>query len=265
MNNSGNFKIKRLGRRQFAFGSTSLIVGCLVLGLIGGIIGGYLFNVINKADLSKVRNVNSDGEVSSEEVVMKVSDAVVDVAINLNLQQPGKGQYMTSNEGSGVIYSSDGYIITNNHVINNAKEIVVTLKNGKSYTAKLVGADKDHDLALLKIDTAGLSPVEFADYSEVKLGERTIVIGNPLGEYSGSVTDGVVSSLNRKVDIDGKTMTLLQTCAEINAGNSGGGVFNSSGKLIGVVVAKARGDAIEGLGFAIPSNVVLNFVKKYCK
>ena len=260
-NEAGNLK----SRKNIFLKDGTLIIICCVLSLIGGIIGGSIFSsCYNNSSINvNSMSVETSGELSTDEVVEKVADAVVDVSTQSG-QQDGS-YYVSSSAGSGVIYSENGFIITNNHVIRNAGKITVTLKNGKCYSANIIGADADKDIAVLKINTNGLKVAEFEDYSRVKLGEETIVIGNPLGELGGTVTDGVVSSLNRDIELDGKRMKLLQTCAEINEGNSGGGVFNRNGKLIGIVVAKSTGDNVEGLGFAIPSDVVKSVVEKLIK
>lgn len=154
--------------------------------------------------------------------------------------------------GSGVIISQDGYLLTNNHVIENATKVSVTLKNGESYDAALVGTDPETDLAVIKIDASGLQAAAIGSSSALQVGDETIAIGNPLGELGGTVTNGIVSALNREVTIDDRSMNLLQTNAAINPGNSGGGLFNDRGELIGIVVAKSSGVGVEGLGFAIP-------------
>lgn len=163
-------------------------------------------------------------------------------------------QYINKGAGSGVIISGDGYIVTNSHVIEDSEKITITLKNGKSYPATLVGRDAETDLAILKISATGLTPAVYGDSSKINVGDIAVVIGNPLGELGGSVTAGIVSALDRSIKISGKTMTLLQTDASVNPGNSGGGLFNQRGELVGIVVAKSGGPNVEGLGFAIPIN-----------
>lgn len=163
-------------------------------------------------------------------------------------------QYIKEGAGSGVIISSDGYIVTNSHVIEGSQRAIVTLKNGESYKAKLVGRDGDTDLAILKISAKGLTPAVYGDSNKLSVGDIAVVIGNPLGELGGTVTAGIISALDRSITISGKAMTLLQTDASVNPGNSGGGIFNQRGELIGIVVAKSGGSNVEGLGFAIPIN-----------
>lgn len=162
------------------------------------------------------------------------------------------GQRVSQSAGSGVILSADGYIVTNNHVVAGADSIAVRTRDGQSYTARLVGADSDTDLAVLKIEAGDLPPVVLGSSETLVVGETAVAIGNPLGELGGTVTSGIISALSREVTIDNQTMTLLQTNAAINPGNSGGGLFNSKGELIGVVNAKYAKEGVEGLGFAIP-------------
>ena len=162
------------------------------------------------------------------------------------------GQFVSEGAGSGVVITTDGYIVTNNHVIDGATKISVRLKDGTSFDAELVGKDSQTDLAILKIDASGLTPAVLGSSSTLKVGDLAIAIGNPLGELGGTVTDGIISALDREISIDGENMTLLQTSAAINPGNSGGGLFNAAGELIGIVNAKSSGTDVEGLGFAIP-------------
>jgi len=161
-------------------------------------------------------------------------------------------QYVTEGAGSGVIISSDGYIATNNHVVAGASKISVTLHNGTTYDAKLVGTDSKTDLAVIKVEATNLQPAVMGTSANLVVGETAIAVGNPLGSLGGTVTDGIISALSREIQIDDTTMTLLQTNAAINPGNSGGGLFNGKGELIGIVSAKSSGVGIEGLGFAIP-------------
>jgi len=165
-------------------------------------------------------------------------------------------EYVTEGAGSGVVLTADGYIVTNYHVIDGASTIKVRLSNGQTYNAELTGTDSKTDLAVLKINAAKLSPVKLADSSKVRAGDFVIAIGNPLGELGGTVTEGIISALDREVTIDEQPMTLLQTSAAVNPGNSGGGLFNLNGELVGVVNAKSSGSDVEGLAFAIPANTV---------
>ena len=166
----------------------------------------------------------------------------------------------TEGVGSGVIFKNDGgdsYIVTNNHVISGAKELVVSLPDGRSLKGKLVGADEMTDLAVVKVGDGKLPTAKFGDSDQIVVGEPAIAIGNPMGlEFQGSVTSGVISALNRTLDISDKRVKLLQTDAAINPGNSGGALVNADGEVIGINSAKVAANGVEGMGFAIPINTV---------
>lgn len=165
------------------------------------------------------------------------------------------GQRQTqTGAGSGIIISQDGYVMTNHHVIERADSIKVRLFDGRSYEAELVGSDINTDLAVVKINAQDLRPAVLGDSDNVRVGELAVAIGNPLGNLEGSVTVGVVSAVNRSVDIENISMSLIQTDAALNPGNSGGALVNKYGEIIGVVNAKTSAVGIEGLGYAIPSN-----------
>ena len=166
----------------------------------------------------------------------------------------------TEGVGSGVIFKNvggDSYIVTNNHVISGAKELVVSLPDGRSLKGKLVGADEMTDLAVVKVGDGKLPTAKFGDSDKIVVGEPAIAIGNPMGlEFQGSVTSGVISALNRTLDISDKRVKLLQTDAAINPGNSGGALVNADGEVIGINSAKVAANGVEGMGFAIPINTV---------
>ena len=187
------------------------------------------------------------------EVAAKVADSVVEITTEYAQQN---GFYYTYGAGSGVIIDEGGYIITNNHVINGdsgtASAITVRLTNGKSYDAKIIGADSDSDIAVLKIEAEGLTAAAIGTSSTLVVGEEVVIIGNPLGTLGGSVSNGIISALDREITVENETMNLMQTNAAVNPGNSGGGMFNMAGELIGIVNAKYLDTGIEGLGFAIP-------------
>lgn len=196
-----------------------------------------------------------------EETVAKVYDAVVSISASSATQ---------SSSGSGVLFLEDNnlglsYIVTCFHVIENCPYLNVTLLNGETYEAKLVAGYDDEDLAVLSIEKTDLTYVDFySDSNSLKLGSQVVCIGNPLGTLPGSVSSGYLSYINRKIQIDSYNyMELLQTDVAINSGNSGGGLFNTSGALIGIVNAKYASEAIEGLGFAIPINTVKDVVLKF--
>ena len=201
----------------------------------------------------------------------KILPSIVGIQIEYNVTSMfsifGGNQTSTATAtGSGIIISDDGYILTNNHVVSSseaeayyqvseATKITVTLFNDDTpYEATIVGTDEETDLAVIKIDATGLTQAEFADSDSIKVGEFAMAVGSPLGLQS-TITCGVVSAVNREVtDTDGKTYTLIQTDAAINAGNSGGALVNSEGKVIGVNTLKLTGNDVEGMGFAIPIN-----------
>ncbi len=236
-----------------------------VLGFAGGLAAGQL-NLLPQSQGQQVTPppetlsgapataISAPSELSVADIAAKTAHSVVEITTEIVSGNLRRGQYAAEGAGSGVIVSGDGYIATNNHVIEGASKITVRLKNGDSYPAQLVATDAKTDVALIKIDATGLAAVTFGDSDALMVGELAVAIGNPLGELGGTVTDGIISALDREIALDGRTMNLLQTSAAINPGNSGGGLFNSKGELIGIVVAKSAGDNIEGLGFAIPIN-----------
>ena len=165
--------------------------------------------------------------------------------------------------GSGVIYDKSGLIVTNNHVVEGASELVVSLADGRSAQGKVLGTDAATDLAVVKIEMDNLPVAEFGDSSTVEVGEPAIAIGNPLGmEFRGTVTVGIISALNRSVEIGEKKFTLFQTDAAINPGNSGGALVNADGEIIGINSAKIAVSNVEGIGFAIPINNVKPIIKE---
>lgn len=169
----------------------------------------------------------------------------------------GRGSLQQRASGSGVIIRSDGYIVTNYHVIEDSRELVVSLGSGEELPATVVGTDPPTDLAVIKIDKKGLPAAEMADSDKLRVGEPAIAIGNPLGlDFQQSVTKGVVSALERAITIQGQNFSFIQTDAAINDGNSGGALVNIKGELIGINTAKIKISGVEGMGFAIPSNTV---------
>lgn len=192
------------------------------------------------------------------EVVEKVADSVVEITTEY---ASVNSFYYTEGAGSGVIIDENGYLLTNNHVIEDdsygvASKITVRLSNGNEYEAKLVGTDTDTDIAVLKIDAEGLVAAEIGTSSSLVVGEEIVIIGNPLGTLGGTVTNGIISALDREITVENETMNLLQTNAAVNPGNSGGGMFNLAGELVGIVNAKYSDSGIEGLAFAIPMDDV---------
>ena len=197
----------------------------------------------------------------ASEVATTVRQSVVEIKIGISSAGGMAGSRAGDiGSGSGVIISEDGYIVTNNHVINGATSITVRLSDGREYPAELISTDVRTDVAVLKISESGLTAAVFGDSTELSVGEGALAVGNPLGELGGTVTSGIISALDRDIVVEGQIMTLLQTDAAVNPGNSGGGLFNMNGELIGVVVAKSGGINIEGLGFAIPSNTARSVI-----
>ena len=172
----------------------------------------------------------------------------------------GSGSQVQTGSGSGVIITADGYIVTCNHVVEGASKITVILSDETSHEAKIVGTDSRNDLAVIKIEASGLTPATLGDSDMLTVGEDVVAIGNPLGELRGTSTGGMVSALGRQVTVEGTEMTLIQHDAAVSPGSSGGGLFNSSGSLIGIVNAKASSNNAEGIGFAIPVNSVKQII-----
>lgn len=263
----------------------SIWTACLCSALIASIVtattvgtGAYLYVknnisaqngiVLNSKDVSNLSTNALSGEKSISQIAALVGPSCVGV-INKTKVTPRKfydpftgRSYYTSDpnadelvqqgSGSGIIISEDGYVVTNEHVINGASEISVVLNTGDEYTAKLIGADEKSDLAVLKIDKTGLSAATLGDSNTVEVGELAVAIGNPLGqEFAGTVTAGVISAINRTMTVENKTYNLIQTDAAINPGNSGGALVNKYGEVIGINTIKLSDGDVEGIGFAI--------------
>jgi serine protease Do len=222
----------------------------------------------NISGLTQVSTTSTKQELDVTEIAEKVGPSVVGI-INKTKVQPqtyynpftGRTYYtqdptsedlVEQGSGSGIIISSDGYIVTNEHVIDGAEEITVILNTGEECTATLIGKDTKTDLAVLKIDKTNLTAATLGDSTTVKAGELAVAIGNPLGqELAGTVTAGVVSAVNRTMTVDNKTYNLIQTDAAINPGNSGGALVNKYGEVIGINTIKLSNTEVEGIGFAI--------------
>ena len=187
-------------------------------------------------------------------VAARTQNSVVEIRTESVTNSLFLRQFVTEGAGSGVIISEDGYIVTNNHVIQDARSITVALHDGTTYQAQLVATDSKMDIGVIKIDASGLTPAILGDSDSLSVGEPVVAVGNPLGQLGGTVTNGIVSALDREIILNNERRNLLQTNAAINPGNSGGGLFNANGELVGIVVAKSSGEDVEGLGFAIPVN-----------
>ena len=198
----------------------------------------------------------SGAELSLQELYQKCSPSVVGISGYTGLS-------VSYSWGSGVILSSDGLILTNTHVIDGCDRAVVTLYDDREFEAKLVGADAISDIAVLKIEAQGLPAADFGESDALTVGERVAAIGNPLGEsFRMTLTDGIISAIERGINFKGRSMTLLQTNTALNEGNSGGPLFNMYGQVVGITNMKmmSSGSSIEGIGFAIPSATVVNVV-----
>ena len=212
-----------------------------------------------RKDLTLTLNDGTTGDVlSANEIYDKCAPSVVSIMA----ASSGKTGYSW---GTGIIFSSDGYIVTNTHVIDGSSEVTIGLSDGSSYPAKLVGADTMSDVAVLKIEAEGLCAAEFAYASQLDVGDTVYALGNPLGEtYRLTLTDGIISAISREVSFNGYTMNLLQTNAAINEGNSGGPLINRHGQVVGItnmkVMSSVSYNAVEGIGFAIPSDTVREMV-----
>ncbi len=218
--------------------------------------------------------------ISSDNPVIDIAKQIGPSVVGVSNKVKGlaRGQGIIEQEqgaGSGVIISEDGYIVTNNHVIEGASTVTVTLPGGKEVNAQVIGTDPRSDLAVIKINEKNLTAAPLGDSSKVQVGELAVAIGNPLGkELAGTVTVGVISAVNRSIEIDGKTLNLIQTDAAINPGNSGGALVNSKGEVIGINTMKSTFAGIsndgmpisvEGIGFAIPSNTFRPIVQELIK
>lgn len=250
----------------------------VLFGIIGGIVGAVLAAVIilgvlfgrgilgNKTVASsngqQVVVNNLDASTAVEAVAQVLPESVVGISATVT-QQGIFGYSNGTSVGSGFIVTSDGYIVTNEHVIENGQDITVSLEDKSSYEGKVVWSDETLDLAVLKIDANNLPEVTFGDSDNILVGETAIAIGNPRGlEYSRSVTSGIISALDRSLVVDSTTVAenLIQTDAAINAGNSGGPLCNDDGEVIGINTYKNY-DA-EGMGFALPINIVKPILNK---
>jgi serine protease Do len=269
----GEIKFRKNNKKNYFKSFLKVFSFILIAALSGGITAEY---VVNKDKLPKefseilnsgaLGNNNTQGKYDNpiSEVAQKVAPAVVGIS------NKAQGLWNTSEgSGSGIIFKSDGFIITNYHVIEGATEIKVKLSNDNILKAKVIGTDARSDLAVIKVEASNLPIAKFGDSSKVKVGDLAIAIGNPLGEqFSGTVTAGIISALNRRINIvDKKTgeqtiYKVIQTDAAINPGNSGGALCNSYGEVIGVNSLKINSDSgTEGMGFAINSNEVKEIIE----
>ena len=250
-------------------------VGVAALGFGGGLGGAVVASragltgnqvVVQQVERSTDATAagSTDGtSMSVQQIASVVSPSVVAITTEQmsSSQTWFGGYYVQSGAGSGVIISQDGYILTCAHVVSGATSVKVQLNGSdESYDATVVGQDSTSDIAVLKIDATGLTPAVIGDSDALAVGEVAVAVGNPLGTLSNTVTDGIVSALNRQVTVQDNDMTLIQTDASISPGNSGGGLFNANGELIGIVNAKSSYSEAEGIGFAIPIDDVMGII-----
>ena len=266
--------------------AVALVLCCALAGGGAGVGGAAAFSALNHAPQSETTIYRNDTDPTAVDVkhvdgltpmsLSEINAAYADSCVCITVQgmtQQGWYQQPTSGAGSGFIISEDGYIVTNYHVIDGANSIKVTLNNGETYDAKLIGGEELNDVAVLKIDgVSGLKPVVLGDSDDLVVGETVCTIGNALGSLSFSLTSGAVSATGRSVTMsDGTVMNMIQTECTINSGNSGGPLFDSYGRVVGITSAKlsnngdSREAAIEGIGFAIPINDVLGIVTDFMK
>ena len=246
-----------------------MIATMIISSILGAAIGGAFGRTVttdgrqsrNDSELSQLDLGDATGsELTVSQIVDKDENAVVEIVVSGTAQNMWGQMQLVQGAGSGVIVKDDGYIATNYHVIQGANKVEVTLHNGEFYPARIVGSDPANDIAVIKIDAKDLTTATIGDSSTVDVGDLAVAIGNPLGQLGGTATTGIISALDRTLDVEGTTLTLLQTDAAINGGNSGGGLFNSKGELIGIVESKASAVGVEGLAFALPINNVSGII-----
>ena len=268
-------KKKKFNGKRVARSAVALVLAA-AMGFAGGFVGAK-FGGSGKVVIQQVapsstadsasgsdRSITAASSSGSSLTTEQVADLVSPSVVVITTEQVVYSQWswygqnqVESGAGSGVIISSDGYILTCAHVVDGASTITVTIGD-KDYTATLVGEDTTSDIAVIKIDADGLTPATVGNSDSLKVGQSVMAVGNPLGELGGTVTGGMISALNRSVTIQGSssvnTMSLIQMDASVSPGNSGGGLFNMNGELVGIVNAKSSSSDAEGLGFAIPIN-----------
>ncbi len=242
--------------RYVATGLVGMFAGAVIFGS-GLKLAGYN-GAVSPVEQNSISNYgglvgnNYQSGLTVVDVVKKAGPAVVGIS-TVTTQMTFFGQAESTGSGSGFIIKQDGYIVTNQHVIDGAKSVKVILSNGDEHDAKIVGQDTKTDLAVLKIEKTGLPVMEVGKSAELEVGELAVAIGNPLGlEFSGSVTQGCISALNRTMNVQGRQYNLIQTDAAINPGNSGGPLVNRFGQVIGINSVKITLEDTEGMGFAIP-------------
>ena len=264
-------------------GVVKIVALCLVCALLGGLaqpiyssLSGGNETTIYTGDRTPTQvdtaSVDTSKELTTAEIYAKYVNSCVGITVDI-VSTNVFGQTVTgAAAGSGFVITEDGYILTNYHVIDGANSIKVTFENGKEYTATYVGGEEKNDIAVIKVDATGLTPVVIGKSSDMLVGEQVTTIGNPLGELTFSESTGIISALDRSITMsDGRQMNMIQTDCAINSGNSGGPLFNSHGEVIGIVSAKyssgsnSSSASVEGLGFAIPMDDVASMVSDLVK
>ena len=237
---------------------------CLCCALLGGAVGGGVawaasgsstsINVSSRpATEVAIKTVDGKTEMTDAEVYAANVNSVVSINTTATAGTNFFGQpVQTASAGSGFVLTADGYIVTNYHVVEDADTVTVTMYNGDEYDAKYVGGDEDYDIAVIKVEAQDLQPVTVGDSDTLNVGDHVLAVGNPLGELTFSMSGGMVSSVNRAINVSGTPFNMIQTDASINPGNSGGALINKYGQVIGITSAKLGISYYEGLGFAIP-------------
>ena len=269
-------EMKPVKKNRMGLKITALALCCALLG--GAVGGGVVWGVTRSGGSSTEMNVSSrpatqvsintvDGQtpMSDAEVYAANANSVVSINVTGTSGTNFFGQpVQTASAGSGFVLTKDGYIVTNYHVVKDADTVKVTMYNGDEYNAKYVGGDEDYDIAVIKVEAADLQPVTLGNSDNLNVGDHVLAVGNPLGELTFSMSGGMVSCVNRAINVDGTPFNMIQTDASINPGNSGGPLFNQYGEVVGIVSAKYSSyssESVEGLGFAIPINDVIAMIQ----
>ena len=252
---------------------TALILACAVAGGLAGWGGAAIagsstsrtaIQQSSRQPVSvQVKNVDGQTKMEPAEVYASVVNSAVSINCSATSTNIFGQQTQTASSGSGFIITEDGYVVTNYHVVSGASSVEVTLYNGDTYDATVIGGDSDYDVAVLKINATGLTPVTLGNSADVNVGDSVLAIGNPLGELTFSMSGGYVSSCNRAINVDGTPFNMIQVDCSINPGNSGGPLMNLYGEVVGIVSAKYStysSTTVEGLGFAIPIDDVKSII-----
>ena len=266
MKNSQDYKPLHEEKTSSRGGLRRLGAVLLALALVMAVGLSPAYAAGQESDIQLTRAEAHEAPMSTAEVYAATVNSTVGIRTSVTTNYFGY-ETQAAAAGSGFIITEDGYILTNYHVVEDSNSITVTTYDGSSYDAALIGYDASNDIAVLKIEAEGLSPVIFGDSDELVVGQDVLAIGNPLGELTFSLTRGIVSALNREITLSGNLrMKLIQTDCAINAGNSGGALFNYYGEVVGITNAKYSGSgretSVDNIGFAIPVNTVLGIVEQ---